>query len=103
MDNECLTVIDALSIVMYFMFLILHVSANIIIVLLTKIIYLKVVLESLEFISILVESGFEPGYPTHQHEATRSNALPEDELCLDSLSCLTLNGSPRSPHLEHPL
>lgn len=100
MDNECLTVIDALSIVMYFMFLILHVSANIIILLLTKIIYLKVVLE---IISILVESGFEPGYPTHQHEATRSNALPEDELCLDSLSCLTLNGSPRSPHMEHPL
>jgi len=88
-------VINALSILMYLMFLVLCITANIILLLLTKIVKLK---EGIVIISILVESGFEPGHPTHEHEARRSNALPEGDLCLDSLSSC----SPGSLYTHRP-
>lgn len=60
---------------MYLMFSVLCIIANII-PFLTKIVKLK---EGVVIISILVESGFEHGYSTHQHEVGRSDALPEGD------------------------
>lgn len=89
-------VIRALSSVMYLMFLVLCITPSIILIL-TKIIKFK---EGVVIISISVESGFEHGHPTHQHEVRSSNALPEGDLCLDSLSSLSLSDSLKSLHTQ---